>query len=56
MMKTWRRSKLGISQLEDGNYGPGTKIMGSINEIRNFDCVILLDDDHLYEKIYANYF
>tara|TARA_Y100000022_G_C13200465_1_gene352466 strand:+ start:106 stop:816 length:711 start_codon:yes stop_codon:yes gene_type:complete len=37
-----------IRRCED--YGPGTKIMGSINEIRNFDCVILLDDDHLYDK------
>ena len=24
------------------DYGPGTKIMGSIDKVRNFDCVILL--------------
>ena len=39
---------LEINRCED--YGPGTKIMGSINHARNFDCVILLDDDHIYDK------
>ena len=24
------------------DFGPGTKIMGSINEVRNYDCVIIL--------------
>ena len=32
------------------DYGPGTKIMGSIDKVRNYDCVILLDDDHIYDK------
>ena len=32
------------------DYGPGTKIMGSINKIKNYDCVILLDDDHFYDE------
>lgn len=32
------------------DYGPGTKIMGSINKVREYDCVILLDDDHIYDK------
>ena len=32
------------------DYGPGTKIMGSLNEVKKFDCVILLDDDHLYDS------
>ena len=39
---------LEINRCED--YGPGTKIMGSINQARNFDCVILLDDDHIYDE------
>ena len=47
-MKKIKIENLIIRRCED--YGPGTKIMGSINEIRNFDCVILLDDDHLYDK------
>lgn len=32
------------------DYGPGTKIMGSIHKVRNYDCVILMDDDHIYDK------
>ena len=24
--------------------------MGAINKVRNYDCVILLDDDHIYDK------
>ena len=47
-LKKIKIENLIIRRCED--YGPGTKIMGSINEIRNFDCVILLDDDHLYDK------
>ena len=47
-LKKIKIENLVIRRCED--YGPGTKIMGSINEIRNFDCVILLDDDHLYDK------
>tara|TARA_B100000963_G_C22584435_1_gene652384 strand:+ start:93 stop:833 length:741 start_codon:yes stop_codon:yes gene_type:complete len=38
---------LEIKRCDD--YGPGTKIMGSLNEVKKFDCVILLDDDHLYD-------
>ena len=33
-----------------GDYGPGTKIMGAINKVKDFDCVILLDDDHIYDE------
>lgn len=32
------------------DYGPGTKILGSIDKVRNFECVILLDDDHIYDE------
>ena len=32
------------------DYGPGTKIMGAINKVKKFDCVVLLDDDHIYDK------
>ena len=39
---------LEIIRCED--YGPATKLMGAIKEARDFDCVILLDDDHLYDK------
>tara|TARA_B100000029_G_scaffold163315_2_gene159428 strand:- start:4203 stop:4934 length:732 start_codon:yes stop_codon:yes gene_type:complete len=44
-----KKYNLEISRCED--YGPATKLMGSLNKIKNsFDCVILLDDDHIYHK------
>jgi len=47
-----------ISRCED--YGPGTKLLGSINLLKNFDFVILVDDDHYYHKrmseIFNKYF
>ena len=30
------------------DYGPGTKLLGSIGLLKNFDYVILVDDDHSY--------
>lgn len=32
------------------DYGPGTKLLGSINRLKNFDYVVLVDDDHIYNK------
>lgn len=32
------------------DFGPGTKILGAINNVRNYDFVLLLDDDHVYNK------
>ena len=43
-------NKENIEILRCDDYGPGTKIMGSIEKVRNYDCVILLDDDHIYDK------
>ena len=38
-----------ISRCED--YGPATKLMGSLSKIKKkYDCVILIDDDHIYHK------
>ena len=39
---------LTIIKCED--YGPGTKLLGSLNKILNYDFVVLIDDDHLYNK------
>ena len=40
---------LKIKRCDD--YGPATKLMGSLNEIKDdYQCVILLDDDHIYHK------
>jgi hypothetical protein len=47
-----------IVRCED--YGPGTKLLGSINLLKNFDYVILVDDDHCYHprmsEIFNKYF
>ena len=43
-------NKENIEIIRCKDYGPGTKIMGAINKVRNYDCVILLDDDHIYDK------
>ena len=32
------------------DYGPGTKLLGSLNQILNYDFVVLIDDDHIYNK------
>tara|TARA_B100001093_G_scaffold122511_1_gene115217 strand:+ start:51 stop:1583 length:1533 start_codon:yes stop_codon:yes gene_type:complete len=36
--------------------GPGTKLLGSIKKIRNYDYVILVDDDHIYKKEMLSFF
>ena len=43
-------NKENIEIIRCKDYGPGTKIMGSIGKVRNYDCVILLDDDHIYNE------
>ena len=43
-------NKENIEIIRCNDYGPGTKIMGSIDKVRNYDCVILLDDDHIYDE------
>jgi hypothetical protein len=42
------KDNLVINRCED--FGPGTKIMGSLEKIKNYDCVIILDDDHIYDE------
>ena len=43
-----KKKNLIISECLD--YGPGTKLMGSLEKIKKYDCVILLDDDNIYHK------
>ena len=43
-------NKENVEIIRCNDYGPGTKIMGSIDKVKNYDCVILLDDDHIYDK------
>ena len=32
------------------DFGPATKIMGSLDKIKKLDCAIIIDDDHIYNK------
>ncbi len=39
------------------DFGPGTKIMGSLNKIKkNYDFVVLIDDDHEYHELFLEIF
>jgi len=37
-----------VSRCED--YGPGTKLLGSLNKFEKNSLIILVDDDHIYEN------
>ena len=45
---TLEKLNIEINRCED--YGPSTKLMGSLKKIKDFECVIILDDDHIYQK------
>jgi len=32
------------------DYGPGTKLLGSLEYLMDYDYVVLIDDDHIYNK------
>ena len=36
--------------------GPGTKLLGSIKKMRNYDYVVLVDDDHTYNEKMLSFF
>lgn len=58
--KRYSNSKYDILQLENifknlkiircQDYGPGTKLLGSIEYLMEYDYVVLIDDDHIYNK------
>ena len=35
---------------ECDDFGPGTKLLGSLDQILNYDFVVLVDDDHIYKR------
>ncbi len=53
-LKKLNFENLEITRCED--YGPGTKIMGSIEKVRKYDCVIIIDDDHIYDLNMCEFF
>ena len=44
----FNEKKIEITRCED--YGPGTKLLGSLHKIKKDSLVILADDDHIYEN------
>jgi hypothetical protein len=48
LLKKINEENVEITRCED--FGPGTKIMGSLHKVREYDSVILLDDDHIYNE------
>ena len=43
----FKDSRLEITRCED--FGPGTKLLGSLKKIKRDSLIILADDDHVYE-------
>ena len=37
-----------ITRCDD--FGPATKILGSLDKVKKYDCAIIIDDDHIYDK------
>ena len=42
--------KFNIELNRSDDYGPSTKLMGALEKIKKFECVIILDDDHIYHN------
>ena len=40
--------KYNLELNRSNDYGPSTKLIGSLEKIKKFECVIILDDDHIY--------
>ncbi len=38
------------------DFGPGTKLLGSLQKIQSYDYVILVDDDHIYKNQMLEFF
>tara|TARA_B100000795_G_scaffold221952_1_gene176745 strand:+ start:209 stop:940 length:732 start_codon:yes stop_codon:yes gene_type:complete len=45
-----------IEVIRCNDFGPSTKLMGSLDKIRKYDCVIIVDDDHEYHKLMCEIF
>lgn len=43
-----KEKNIEVTRCED--FGPATKLMGSLNKVKKYKCVIILDDDHIYNK------
>ena len=64
--KRYTESKYNILRLEENfenlkitrcnDYGPGTKVLGSLKYLTDYDYVVLIDDDHIYNEDMLNIF
>ena len=64
--KRYTESKYNILRLEKNfenlkitrcnDYGPGTKVLGSLKYLTDYDYVVLIDDDHIYNEDMLNIF
>ncbi len=43
----FKDSRIEVNRCED--FGPGTKLLGSLNKFKNDSLIVLADDDHIYE-------
>jgi len=43
-----------ITRCDD--FGPSTKLIGALDKIKNYDCVIIVDDDHEYHELMCEIF
>ena len=53
-LKNLETKLLEISRCND--FGPATKIMGSLEKVKKYDCSIIIDDDHIYDKKFCEIF
>ena len=47
-LKKFKSELVQINRCDD--FGPATKIMGGLDDVKKFDCAIIIDDDHIYNE------
>jgi hypothetical protein len=53
-LKNLKSELLEVSRCDD--FGPATKIMGSLEKVKKYDCSIIIDDDHIYDNNFCEIF
>ena len=53
-IKNLESKLLEVSRCND--FGPATKIMGSLEKVKKYDCSIIIDDDHIYDNKFCEIF
>lgn len=55
-IKSLEKEFKNLEVVDCDDYGSGTKLLGSLKKIQNYDYVILVDDDHIYKKYMLEFF